>query len=214
MSLATPKLRQRAIGNPLSLLPRAGRRIRTSIFRTTCGGNEFRQECWPVAGSELAETISEQDFDRARPLWEVHIVSGLEDGRAAMIIKIHHAITDGVGGLQMAASLFDLTREPNTNLPPKPEAPEPHHADTMSRLEQGVQVEFASTFDDVKSSARGLGVSPRRQSRIRLPRLSTPKNGPRLPGDFLLLLPNRCRIYGPTDRCPSHSRSWKAHSTL
>ncbi len=45
-----------------------------------------------------------------------YIVSGLEDGRAAMIIKIHHAITDGVGGLQMAASLFDLTREPNTNL--------------------------------------------------------------------------------------------------
>jgi WS/DGAT/MGAT family acyltransferase len=158
MSLVTPKLRQRAIGNPLSLLP-----PRWETDQNFDLSYHLRWERVPGKDAglsqvlELAETISEQDFDRARPLWEVHIVTGLEDGRAAFIIKIHHAITDGVGGLQMAASLFDLTREPNTDLPPKPEAPEPHHADTLSRLEQGVQVEFASTFDDVRSSARGLG---------------------------------------------------------
>ena len=158
MSLATPKLRQRAIGNPFSLLP-----PRWETDENFDLSYHLRWERVPGKDTglpqvlELAETISEQDFDRARPLWEIHVVTGLEGGRAAFIIKIHHAITDGVGGMMLAASLFDLTREPNTDLPPKPEAPEPHRADARSRLEQGVQVELETTVDEFKSSARGLG---------------------------------------------------------
>ena len=156
MSLSAPKLRQRAIGNPFSLLP-----PRWETDENFDLSYHLRWERVPGKDTglpqvlELAETISEQDFDRARPLWEVHVVTGLADGRAAFIIKIHHAITDGVGGLQMAASLFDLTREPNMDLPPKPEAPAPHHLDTRNRLKQGVKVGRETTLSDIKGTAKG-----------------------------------------------------------
>ncbi len=156
MSLATPKLRQRAIGNPFSILP-----PRWETDENFDLSYHLRWERVPGKDPglpqvlELAEKISEQDFDRARPLWEIHVVTGLAEGRAAFIIKMHHAITDGVGGLTMAASLFDLTRERNTNLPPKPDAPQPHHADTRSRLEQGALVELKTSVSDFMSTARG-----------------------------------------------------------
>ena len=46
-------------------------------------------------------------FDRTRPLWEFTLVEGLEDGRAAVIMKMHHSLTDGIGGVQLALALFD-----------------------------------------------------------------------------------------------------------
>ncbi len=157
MSLATPKLRQRAIGNPLSLVPP---RWETDPNFDMTYHLRWERASAKAAGLsevlELAETISEQDFDRSRPLWEVHMVTGLEGGKAAFIIKIHHAITDGMGGLAMAAALFDLEREPTTELPPKPDAPVGHTLDAKDRIEQGIQVEIKSTFSDVKTTTKTL----------------------------------------------------------
>src|SRR4029078_11978588 len=50
-------------------------------------------------------------FDRSRLLWQLGIFSGLADGRAALVLKVHHAIADGVGLMMMLAALADL--EPN-----------------------------------------------------------------------------------------------------
>ena len=50
-------------------------------------------------------------FDRSRPLWQLGIFSGLADGRGALVLKLHHAIADGVGLMLMLAALADL--EPN-----------------------------------------------------------------------------------------------------
>ena len=117
MSLATAKLRQRRSATHSPARPRAGRLTNFDL------SYHLRWERVPARTPACPKflnsppTISEQDFDRARPLWEIHVVTGLEGGRAAFIIKIHHAITDGVQGMMLAASLFDLTREPNTDLP-------------------------------------------------------------------------------------------------
>lgn len=157
MSLATPKLRQRAIGNPLSLIPP---RWETDPNFDMAYHLRWERASEKTAGLsevlELAETISEQDFDRSRPLWEVHMVTGLSGGQAALIIKIHHAITDGMGGLAMAAALFDLERDPTAELPAKPAAPVGHVLDAKERIEQGIQVEIKSTFSDVKTTTRTL----------------------------------------------------------
>ena len=61
---------------------------------------------------EMARVAAMSDFDRARPLWTATLIEGLDDGGAAVLCKFHHALTDGVGGVQIAMTLFDLTEEP------------------------------------------------------------------------------------------------------
>ena len=66
-------------------------------------------------------------FDPARPLWEMTVVEGLRGGAAGFVWKFHHALTDGIGGMQLAFELFDLERSGG----PRPAAPElpPEHLD-------------------------------------------------------------------------------------
>jgi WS/DGAT/MGAT family acyltransferase len=73
---------------------------------------------------EMARVAEMQDFDRARPLWETTLVDGLQNGGAAMICKFHHALTDGIGGVQIAMNLFNLSEEryKHEPLPPEPAA--------------------------------------------------------------------------------------------
>lgn len=63
---------------------------------------------------EMARVAAMADFDRARPLWTATLIDGLDDGSAAVLCKFHHALTDGVGGVQIAMHLFDLTSEPRS----------------------------------------------------------------------------------------------------
>ncbi|RWA19273.1 hypothetical protein MBRU_17090 [Mycolicibacterium brumae DSM 44177] len=64
-----------------------------------------------------------ESFDTARPLWRVTMVDGLPEGRSALIIKLHHALTDGMGGVQIGMLLFDLTADaPTPELPDEPGA--------------------------------------------------------------------------------------------
>jgi diacylglycerol O-acyltransferase len=61
---------------------------------------------------DLAETAAMTPLDRARPLWEVLLVDGVAEGRAALIVKLHHAIADGVAGLALNQLVFDHERRP------------------------------------------------------------------------------------------------------
>ncbi|MGY4711395.1 wax ester/triacylglycerol synthase domain-containing protein [Mycolicibacterium sp. CBM1] len=61
---------------------------------------------------EMARLAAMDDFDRARPMWNATLIEGLDDGGAAVLCKFHHALTDGVGGVQIAMTLFDPTEEP------------------------------------------------------------------------------------------------------
>jgi WS/DGAT/MGAT family acyltransferase len=58
---------------------------------------------------DLAADLFEDAFDAARPLWTLVVVDGLADGRGALLSKLHHTITDGVGGVRMSAMFIDLT---------------------------------------------------------------------------------------------------------
>ena len=74
---------------------------------------------------DLAVEVAATPFDRARPLWEFVLVDGLEDGRGAMVQKLHHTITDGVGGIRMSEQFIDLERDPG----PRPDPSPPPEAD-------------------------------------------------------------------------------------
>jgi WS/DGAT/MGAT family acyltransferase len=56
----------------------------------------------------LCERLHMRLLDRRRPLWELWFVGGLDDGNVALFQKLHHALVDGVSGVDVAAVLFDL----------------------------------------------------------------------------------------------------------
>ena len=76
-----------------------------------------RHTALPQPGSEeqlraLAARIHSQRLDRAKPLWETWLVQGLERGRFALISKSHHALVDGIAGVDLMTVLFDATPIP------------------------------------------------------------------------------------------------------
>lgn len=111
-SRLVPRLRQRVVSTPLSVAPprwEVDPNFDLSFhvrWARAAGDGSLRDVL------DIAEPIAMQGFDRARPLWEVAVIEGLGDGGAAVIMKLHHSITDGVGGIKIAMHLFDLEREP------------------------------------------------------------------------------------------------------
>ena len=101
----------------------------------------------PAPGSraqleELVGDLAGQPLDRSRPLWAMDVVEGLEDGRLAVIARIHHAAIDGVSGAELMASLFDLT--PEIDPVPPPEVPwEPEELPSEAALLAGAVAEGA-----------------------------------------------------------------------
>ncbi|MEZ5237429.1 MAG: wax ester/triacylglycerol synthase family O-acyltransferase [Microthrixaceae bacterium] len=73
---------------------------------------------------EFARVAGMTAFDHDRALWEFTLLEGLPDGRAALVMKFHHALTDGIGGIEIAAHVVDFEREP-PDQGPLPPAPEP-----------------------------------------------------------------------------------------
>ncbi len=65
----------------------------------------------PGGEPELAEVVAllaRERLDRARPLWQLWTIEGLADGGTAVVVKLHHALADGVSGAVLLASLLDL----------------------------------------------------------------------------------------------------------
>lgn len=65
----------------------------------------------------LAEQLAMVPFDRSRSPWEATLIEGLEDGRSAFLLKLHHATTDGLGAVQLLGMLHSSQREPNPGKP-------------------------------------------------------------------------------------------------
>ncbi len=60
----------------------------------------------------LTAWIFSQQLDRSKPLWEMWLIEGLQDDRFALISKTHHALIDGIAGIDLATVLFDLSPKP------------------------------------------------------------------------------------------------------
>src|ERR671916_3408680 len=76
-----------------------------------------RSTALPSPGSDrqlkdLAGRVFSQQLDRDKPLWEVWLVDGLEDDRFAVLSKTHHALVDGISGVDIMSVLFDTSPEP------------------------------------------------------------------------------------------------------
>ena len=61
----------------------------------------------------LAGRVFSQQLDRSKPLWELWLVQGLERDRFAILTKTHHAMVDGISGVDIGTVLFDLEPVPD-----------------------------------------------------------------------------------------------------
>jgi diacylglycerol O-acyltransferase / wax synthase len=116
-----------AIENRLHLVPRYRQRLAFVPFNQGRpvwvddphfkASFHVRHTALPKPGGEeelkrLAGRVFSQPLDRARPLWELWLVEGLADDRFALLSKTHHALVDGVSGVDIATVLFDASPDP------------------------------------------------------------------------------------------------------
>jgi len=88
---------------------------------------------------DLATLLTNDAFDRTRPLWQFVVIDGLRGGRSALLQKLHHTIVDGEGGVQLSLQYLDLERDAPEPPPLDPDviaradeaAHEPHHGETL-----------------------------------------------------------------------------------
>jgi diacylglycerol O-acyltransferase / wax synthase len=100
-------------------------------------GFHLRRAALPRPGgrAELADFVQRvhsRPLDRSKPLWETYFVEGLEDGLVAVLTKVHHAMIDGISGVDIATVMFDFQPEPTILRPEawKPES-EPSGVDLV-----------------------------------------------------------------------------------
>ena len=61
---------------------------------------------------EFARSEAMTEFEPSRPLWAATLIEGLQGDRAALVLKLHHSLTDGVGAIQLGMLLYETTPEP------------------------------------------------------------------------------------------------------
>jgi diacylglycerol O-acyltransferase / wax synthase len=131
-----------------------------------------RHTALPAPGTEeqlllLAARIASQRLDRSKPLWEHWLVEGLEGDRFAIISKTHHALVDGIAGVDLATVIFDL--EPTPTPPPEDlerwvAHPEPSQAELLLAGARGFVRSTASM------TARGVAAATRPATSLHLVR--------------------------------------------
>ncbi len=138
-----------------------------------------RHTALPAPGSDeqltnLAARVFSQQLDRSKPLWELWLVEGLAGGGFALLSKSHHAMIDGIAGVDLGTVLFDLSRDgrpPEDDLEPWTPDPEPSPLDLlaagvagMTRASVGVAAKAIGSLarperalEEAAVAAEGLG---------------------------------------------------------
>ncbi|MHA6781527.1 WS/DGAT/MGAT family O-acyltransferase [Pseudonocardia saturnea] len=122
----------RIIGERLAAVPRYRQKVREVPGRLGLPvwvddpefdlGYHVRRSALPAPGTaaqlrELVGRLQGRRLDRDRPLWEIYLVEGLEDGGFAIITKTHHAMVDGLSSIDIGAVLLDLGPTPRESPP-------------------------------------------------------------------------------------------------
>jgi diacylglycerol O-acyltransferase / wax synthase len=125
-----------------------------------------RSTALPSPGSEeqlkaLASRVFSQQLDRDKPLWEIWLAEGVEGGGFAVLAKTHHALVDGVSGVDIVTVLFDTSREPAAPADPG-DRWLPRPLPSRAQLLGEALVERATMPGEAARTARAILRTPRR----------------------------------------------------
>jgi diacylglycerol O-acyltransferase / wax synthase len=104
---------------------------------------------------DFAQPFTMAGFDRSRPLWEMVVLEDLEDGRTALVQKIHHSLADGVGMMKLSMTFLDIEPEPEDHLGPMPEIPSAKQPSTLNQFRSGIA-------HRAQKQVGAIGAGPRR----------------------------------------------------
>src|SRR5687768_8580919 len=107
----------------------------------------------------LSGRLFSQALDRDKPLWEISLVLGLAGERFALVTKTHHALVDGVSGVDIATVLFDTQPEPPPIPDPEPWVPRP--LPSNAQLLADALLERATVPAEMARGVRALARGPR-----------------------------------------------------
>ena len=185
-----PRLRQRVAEDPLGVAPPRWEEdpyfdLAYHVRRAGTAGKGTLRDFL-----DFAEPIAMQSFDADRPLWELTLVEGLEGGQAGVVLKVHHAMSDGVGLVRMTASLIERTREAEP-ADPRVAAVEPEpisDAEPWSPLDEAIDaLRYQATRRLDQGMTAASAVVQGLSSLVRHPRTSV-KNAAELAGSAGRLL--------------------------
>lgn len=124
--------------------------------------------------------VLSRPLDRTKPLWELYVFEDLAEDRTAVLLKLHHAMADGIGGMMIASALFDLAPDAPLGAPEEAWSPEPappvqdlirdaveevvlHPLQGLTHVARQPRIlaeTFAATADALRTVA-GMGTPPR-----------------------------------------------------
>lgn len=133
-------------------------------------GYHVRHSALPSPGSEdllrrKAARVFSQQLDRTKPLWELWLIEGLDGDRFALISKAHHALVDGISGVDIATVLFDLGPVPRETPPDEEWVPQPspngaalaaRGLEGLAHMPIGAAKRFAGAVANPSETARTL----------------------------------------------------------
>jgi WS/DGAT/MGAT family acyltransferase len=124
----------------------------------------LRRAAIPAPGGrrELADQVQRvlsRPLDRTRPLWELYVIEGLEGGHVATLMKVHHAMIDGLSGIHLAAAIYDLSPDPQP-VPSSPQwRPEPEPS-ARELLEDAVRELATHPLQAISTAVENVRRSP------------------------------------------------------
>ncbi len=126
-------------------------------------GYHVRRTALPSPGGDgelltLVGRVMSQNLDRAKPLWEMWVVEGLENGRWALLSKVHHCMVDGIASTDLMSVLLDKERDPEL---PRPDAWAPGSMPGSVRLLAGAVLEQATSPVSFSERFAGALLTPR-----------------------------------------------------
>ena len=124
-----------------------------------------RRVCVPRPGTlrevlDIAEPYIQSPLDITRPLWSATLVEGMANGQAAMLLHMSHAVTDGMGGVELFSHLYDFERDPQPT--PALPLPVPEDLSPNELMWQGVNRLPRAILGGVRGAANLLGQVIRR----------------------------------------------------